>query len=54
MWREIVLAPQAVQDLRRLRVGEIRVFYDVTDGRVEILAVVPKSKAKEWLRSLEE
>ena len=95
MRHEIVLAPQAVQDLwrlraheraavrdvieihlryeptktgrsrikrlrktshpeYRLRVGEIRVFYDVTDGRVEILAVVPKSKAKEWLKSLEE
>jgi mRNA interferase RelE/StbE len=33
----------------RLRVGEIRVFYDVTDEAVEILAIVPKSKATVWL-----
>ena len=94
MRHEIVLAPQAVQDLRRLsahdraavreaiqvhlryqptkvgksrikrlrktshpeyrlRVGEMRVFYDVTEGRVEILAIVQKSKAREWLETLE-
>ena len=94
MWHEIVLAPQAVEDLRRLRahdraavrdaieihlryeptktgksrikrlrktsrpeyrlrVGEIRVFYDVTEGRVEILAIVAKSEAREWLDNLE-
>jgi mRNA-degrading endonuclease RelE of RelBE toxin-antitoxin system len=34
----------------RLRVGDIRVFYDVRESRVEILAVVPKSEAAEWLR----
>ena len=34
----------------RLRVDEIRVFYDVTEGRVEILAIVPKSAADDWLR----
>ena len=28
----------------RLRVGDIRVFYDVADGVVEVLAVVPKSE----------
>jgi len=33
----------------RLRVGEIRVFYDVTDTTVEILAIVQKSEAKSWL-----
>lgn len=33
----------------RLRVGEIRVFYDVTDETVEILAIVPKSRAAAWL-----
>jgi mRNA-degrading endonuclease RelE of RelBE toxin-antitoxin system len=33
----------------RLRVGEIRVFYDVTDTTVEILAIVPKSEAQSWL-----
>ncbi len=87
---EIVLAPEAVEDLRglsardratvrdaleqhlrheplklsrsrikrlrgidqpqyRLRVGEIRVFYDVSEDAVEILAIVPKSQATEWL-----
>lgn len=33
----------------RLRVGEFRLFYDVTDNDVEVLAIVPKSKASEWL-----
>lgn len=87
---EIVLAPQAVEDLRalparlraevrdalethlrhqpkkrsksrikrlrgvskpqfRLRVGEVRVFYDVQDQSVEILAVVSKAQAQAWL-----
>jgi mRNA interferase RelE/StbE len=87
---EIVLAPEAVEDLRnlkanvradvrtalethlrhepekasrsrikrlrglrrpqyRLRVGDIRVFYDVTGTTVEILAIVAKSEAGQWL-----
>jgi mRNA interferase RelE/StbE len=87
---EIVLAPEAVEDLRsltanarasvrsalerhlrdeprktsrsrikrlrgttrpqyRLRVGEVRVFYDVSGSTVEILAIVPKSEADLWL-----
>lgn len=33
----------------RLRVGDIRVFYDVTNEAVEILAIVTKAEAKEWL-----
>ena len=33
----------------RLRVDEIRIFYDVTDTTVEILAIVPKSEAASWL-----
>jgi len=34
----------------RLRVGDdVRVFYDVTDDVVEVLAVVPKSQANDWL-----
>lgn len=33
----------------RLRVDEIRVFYDVAGGTVEILAVVAKSEAESWL-----
>lgn len=89
---EIILAPEAVQDLRRLsarerstvrdamerhlryeptkvsksrikrlrglrrpqyrlRVDEIRVFYDVLEDRVEVLAVVAKPSAAEWLES---
>ena len=87
---EIVLAPQAVEDLKglkanvraevraaierhlrheprkvsrsrikrlrgvsrpqfRLRVGEVRVFYDVSDRAVEVLAIVVKSEAESWL-----
>lgn len=87
---EIILAPEAVEDLRRLsvrhraniraaleqhlryeptkvsrsrikrlrglskpqyrlRVDEIRVFYDVRESRVEVLAIVAKSSAAEWL-----
>jgi mRNA interferase RelE/StbE len=33
----------------RLRVGDVRVFYDVGDGVVEVLAVVPKSETTSWL-----
>ena len=34
----------------RLRVGDdVRVFYDVTEDTVEILAIVRKSTAAEWL-----
>jgi mRNA interferase RelE/StbE len=33
----------------RLRVGEVRVFYDVSDGVVEVLAIVAKSEAESWL-----
>src|SRR5712692_7707587 len=34
----------------RLRVGdEIRVFYDVTEEVVQVLAIVPKSEADAWL-----
>lgn len=87
---EIVLAPEAVEDLKRLkanvrtevqtaiethlrheprrtsrsrikrlrgvsrpqfklRAGEIRVFYDVSAGIVEVLAIVAKSEAESWL-----
>jgi|SRR5271165_485495 len=90
MWFEIVLAPKAVEDLRRLRanirtevrtaiethvrheprkasrnrikrlrgvsrpqlrlrVGDVRVFYDVSERVVEILAIVAKSEAESWL-----
>ena len=33
----------------RLRIGEVRVFYDVSASAVEILAVVAKSEAESWL-----
>jgi mRNA-degrading endonuclease RelE of RelBE toxin-antitoxin system len=33
----------------RLRVGEVRIFYDVSGARVEILAIVTKSEAVTWL-----
>ena len=33
----------------RLRVGEVRVFYDVTREAVEILAIVTKAEASGWL-----
>lgn len=34
----------------RLRVEDVRVFYDVTDEAVEVLAIVAKSAAAEWLQ----
>ena len=34
----------------RLRLGEARVYYDVRGSTVEILAVVSKSEAVEWLK----
>jgi len=33
----------------RLRVGDIRVFYDVSDEVVEVLVIVAKSEAESWL-----
>lgn len=33
----------------RLRVGDVRVFYDVTAVAVEILAIVSKAEAAAWL-----
>ena len=33
----------------RLRVGEIRIFYDVVGTDVEVLAIVAKSEAEQWL-----
>ncbi|HSA58974.1 MAG TPA: type II toxin-antitoxin system RelE/ParE family toxin [bacterium] len=87
---EVILAPEAVEDLRklraneratvndalerylrhepekvsksrikalkglrrpkyRLRVDDIRVFYDVTPSRVDVLAIMPKAKIVAWL-----
>ncbi len=33
----------------RLRIGDLRVFYDVRDDSVEVLAVVGKEDAADWL-----
>ena len=87
---EILLAPEAVEDLRRLKAGErtaikealethlrheptktsrsrikrlrgiarsqyrlrveeVRVFYDISGSTVEILAIVPKLEGESWL-----
>ena len=34
----------------RLRVGELRVFYDVSERTVEVLAIILKSGADAWLK----
>jgi mRNA-degrading endonuclease RelE of RelBE toxin-antitoxin system len=33
----------------RLRVRDVRVFYDVTEARVEVLAIVDKEGVQKWL-----
>ena len=33
----------------RLRIGDIRVFYDVTETQVQVLAIVTKADAQSWL-----
>ena len=38
----------------RLRVGEIRVFYDITEKTVEVLAIVSKTEATSWLEEMGE
>ena len=93
MGHEILLAPEAVEDLRglradlratvrdaierhlrheprktsrsrikrlrglrrpqyRLRVDEIRVYYDVVENRVEVLAIVTKAEGAKWLERI--
>jgi mRNA-degrading endonuclease RelE of RelBE toxin-antitoxin system len=34
----------------RLRVGDVRVFYDVSEDAVEVLAILAKGDAEAWLR----
>jgi mRNA interferase RelE/StbE len=34
----------------RLRVGDVRVFYDVSERAVEVVAIVAKGDAEEWLQ----
>jgi mRNA-degrading endonuclease RelE of RelBE toxin-antitoxin system len=36
----------------RLRVGEFRVFYDVLEDSVEVLAIVAKTQADDWLKEI--
>ena len=38
----------------RLRIGEVRVFYDVVENSVEVLAIVDKTEAQGWLEKLGE
>ncbi len=38
----------------RLRVRDVRVFYDVREGEVDVLAIVEKSEASEWLKRIGE
>jgi mRNA-degrading endonuclease RelE of RelBE toxin-antitoxin system len=33
----------------RLRIGDLRVYYDVSKSTVEVLAIVEKPKSVEWL-----
>ena len=33
----------------RLRIGDVRVFYDVSGASVQVLAIVIKSEAESWL-----
>ena len=44
---------KALRDMRhpqyRLRIGGLRVFYDVTGNCVEVVAVVHKTEAAAWL-----
>ena len=35
----------------RLRVEEVRVFYDVIEQEVQVLAIVTKTQADEWLNT---
>lgn len=36
----------------RLRVDDLRVFYDIEENEVRILAIVEKSSAADWLREV--
>ena len=38
----------------RLRVGEVRVYYDVAEDAVQILAIIDKSEADAWLAKVGE
>lgn len=34
----------------RLRIDDLRVFYDIQESEVQVLAIVPKSQAEAWLK----
>ena len=34
----------------RLRVNDLRIFYDVQGEQVQVLAIIPKADADEWLK----
>ncbi|MCX6092204.1 MAG: type II toxin-antitoxin system RelE/ParE family toxin [Candidatus Bipolaricaulota bacterium] len=34
----------------RLRIGDARVFYDIAENAVEVLAIVAREDAEEWLQ----
>jgi mRNA interferase RelE/StbE len=34
----------------RLRIGDLRIYYDVSGSTVEVLAIVEKPKSVEWLK----
>ncbi len=36
----------------RLRVGDVRVYYDIEGSEVHVLAIVDKQDAAEWLRKV--
>jgi mRNA-degrading endonuclease RelE of RelBE toxin-antitoxin system len=36
----------------RLRVGGVRVFYDIEAEEVRVVAIVPKAAADDWLRKV--
>ena len=36
----------------RLRVGDVRVYYDIEGSEVQILAILSKENAAEWLRKV--
>jgi mRNA interferase RelE/StbE len=38
----------------RLRINDLRVYYDVAPQKVEILAIIRKSKAADWLAAFGE
>jgi len=40
---------ELAQPQYRLRVGDVRVFFDVEDKEVQVLAIVSKADAQAWL-----